>query len=145
MQSRAQTDSAVATRRIEMSHERLIIPSVNLASAAPMSAPNAGARRLHKAFWVTVAAITAVIGGTAHVQNVESGIGAVCIGATALLPTWLWITGRVKGLPLFPVFSTTYVYAFAFPLLYEQLRTHGNLPSRRKGSASTERIPGETA
>jgi len=102
-----------------MSHERLIIPSANLASAAPMSAPNAGARKLHKAFWVTVAAITAVIGGTAHVQNVESGIGAVCIGAAALLPTWLWITGRVKGLPLFPVFSTTYVYAFAFPLLYE--------------------------
>lgn len=82
-------------------------------------AGRASPRGLRTGFWAVIAVLTVAVAGTAHIQNLESGIGAACISAAALLPSLLWLNGRVKGLPLFPVFAATYIYAFALPLLYE--------------------------
>ena len=46
-------------------------------------------------------------------------VGAGCIAAAALLPAWLWMSGRVLGLPLFPVYAATFIGTYALPLLYE--------------------------
>ena len=56
---------------------------------------------------------------TAHPQNVESAFGAAMIIAAGCLPSAIWTLKRLGGLPVFPVFATTHIWAFGLPLLYE--------------------------
>jgi hypothetical protein len=45
---------------------------------------------------------------------------AVLITIFALLPTYLWCSGKALGLPVFPLFALTYIWSFALPLLVDQ-------------------------
>jgi hypothetical protein len=74
---------------------------------------------LKRAFWIGTTLMALVVAVTARPQYVESALGAVAIMVAALLPMALWIHGKVKGIPLFPVFTITHLWAFGFPLLYE--------------------------
>lgn len=74
---------------------------------------------LRKGFWIATAVLSLGIVITARPPNVESAIGALFICIVAMVPTWLWITKVVGGLPLFPLYAGTHIYAFALPLLYE--------------------------
>lgn len=44
-------------------------------------------------------------------------LAATVVGLLAVLPTWLWCSQRVCGLPLFPLLALTYLPTFALPLL----------------------------
>ncbi len=46
-------------------------------------------------------------------------VGAVLITICALVPAWMWVTGRAKGLPIYPAYSATFLWAFALPLVTE--------------------------
>jgi len=74
---------------------------------------------LNRIFWFAVILLVGVVVITARPQYPESSLGAVMVGAAALLPVWLWMAGRVIGLPLFPVYAATHVGTYALPLLYE--------------------------
>ena len=39
--------------------------------------------------------------------------------AAGCLPSAIWTLKRLGGLPVFPVFALTYIWAFGVPLLYE--------------------------
>lgn len=42
---------------------------------------------------------------------------ALLLTGAALLPSYLWCSGRAIGLPIFPVFALTHIWTFALPLL----------------------------
>ena len=68
---------------------------------------------------VIPADLVILVVATAHPQYSESTLGACMITAAALLPVWLWMTGKAFGFPLFPLFSATHIPTHALPLLYE--------------------------
>ncbi len=42
---------------------------------------------------------------------------AFAISAVAMLPGYLWCTGRARGVPVLPLFAASHIWAFAFPLV----------------------------
>ena len=53
-------------------------------------------------------------------QTIESVVSALFIIVSALLPLYYWATGRARGMPLFPIYSLTFIWTFALPLLGNQ-------------------------
>lgn len=43
-------------------------------------------------------------------------VSAMIVAVAALLPAYLWCSGRVPGVPLFPLFALTYLWTYAYPL-----------------------------
>ena len=92
-----------------------------IASRTVVPLPLAQGKRLalFRAFWAGIALLALVVAVTAHPQYIESVIGAVLISVAALVPAWLWVLRKVRGLPLFPVYAITHIWTYALPLLYE--------------------------
>jgi hypothetical protein len=74
---------------------------------------------LARPFWLGLGVLIVGILATAHPQNVESAIGAAMIITAGCLPSAIWTLKRLGGLPVFPIFALTYIWAFGLPLLYE--------------------------
>jgi hypothetical protein len=74
---------------------------------------------LAKPFWLGMVALAVFLIWTAHPQYAESLLGGIMIIAAGFLPSAIWAVKRLGGLPVFPVFAMTHVYAFGIPLLYE--------------------------
>jgi len=74
--------------------------------------------RLLGTFWIIVGTLGAwCLAGL--VFRPESFAGAaLLIAGSALLPAYLWCTGRVQGLPVFPLFSSAFLMTHVFPLLH---------------------------
>jgi hypothetical protein len=53
-------------------------------------------------------------------ESLLDNIGAVLITIGALLPTYLWASGRAKGIPVFPILMLQYVWAYALPIITNQ-------------------------
>jgi hypothetical protein len=49
-------------------------------------------------------------------------LGAVLITVGALLPAYLWCSGRAKGIPIFPILTLQYIWAYAFPIITNHYR-----------------------
>ena len=50
-------------------------------------------------------------------QTLGGIIGALLIINAAMLPSYLWVVGRVRGLPLFPGYALTFTWSFGLPLV----------------------------
>src|SRR5207245_4125394 len=74
---------------------------------------------LGRVFWIGAFLLVILVVATAHPQYSESTLGACMITVVALLPVWLWMTGKAFGFPLFPLFAATHIPTHALPLLYE--------------------------
>ena len=81
--------------------------------------PGLIAAPLARPFWLGLAVLITTVLVTAHPQNVESALGGAMVIAAGCLPSAIWILKRLRGLPLFPVFAMTHIWAFGLPLLYE--------------------------
>jgi hypothetical protein len=66
-----------------------------------------------------VAVFVAVTICTAHPQNFESALGGTLVIVAGCLPCAIWTLKQLGGLPVFPVFALTHIWAFGVPLLYE--------------------------
>lgn len=80
----------------------------------------AGDLRLPK-FWFWSAAAILLISSILVIQSdsVETVAGAYLIAAAALLPAYLWLSGKAKGLPIFPIFALTHLWSYAIPLVID--------------------------
>ena len=47
----------------------------------------------------------------------ETSIAALLIGVACMYPIYLWCANKVRGMPVFPFFSLTYLWTFCLPLL----------------------------
>lgn len=77
-----------------------------------------GGRQRNLAVALRVAAV-ALVGGMALFSDLPSGPlwSGLAICLCALLPAYLWSMGCAPGLPIFPVFAATHVWAFGLPVL----------------------------
>lgn len=76
-------------------------------------------RVLRRLFWTLAAGLTIAVACKSPGQTPESVIGALLIIAAALTPAYLWATGKVRGLPIYPAYALTSVWTFALPLVSE--------------------------
>ena len=75
---------------------------------------------LLRLFWACFAALIAWVACRAPSHSSECVIGAFLIILAGMLPSYLWIRGKVRGLPLFPACALTYIWSFALPLVSDQ-------------------------
>ncbi|MBF2097689.1 MAG: hypothetical protein IGQ88_04850 [Gloeomargaritaceae cyanobacterium C42_A2020_066] len=84
-------------------------------------------RRLLQGFWFFVALCVAWGVLLGKPSTWAAPLGAGLIAVTALLPGYLWCSGRAIGFPLFPLFALTYLGAYGSPLLngHERVAEYG--------------------
>ena len=49
--------------------------------------------------------------------SILSRASAILITIAALIPFYLWSSGRALGMPVFPMFALTFIWTYAFPLI----------------------------
>lgn len=79
-------------------------------------------RHLLRGFWLTVTALFLVELYTVQTSSIASVLGANLIALAALLPLYLWCSGKALGMPIFPVFALTSLWTYALPLVIKQSR-----------------------
>ncbi len=69
--------------------------------------------------WLGIAVVVIFFMALIQSQTTEvlSLLGFVCITFAALLPAYMWCTGRVFGMPIFPIFAALFVSTDALPLI----------------------------
>src|SRR5215470_16905379 len=70
-------------------------------------------------FWIGSALYGILILSLGISLAVESLIGAFVISIAGLAPWYLWVRGTAKGLPIWPMFTLTALWAYALPLVTE--------------------------
>lgn len=93
--------------------------------------------KLVLSFSVLLTAFIAAVAFTARPSSIEAAVGAASIVVAAATPTWLWITRRVKGWPIMPIFAAITIPTFALPLLYEHPIVMAFAPGQQLLSALT--------
>ncbi len=84
---------------------------------APAGQPHQAA--LRRIFWLGSIWFFSLVARKANTEPPESLIGATLIIGAALLPAYLWVMGKVQGLPIFPACALTSTWTFALPLVSE--------------------------
>jgi hypothetical protein len=74
-------------------------------------------KQLLGAFWIFAIALLGYELYTPETQSIWCNIAAVITTAIALLPVYLWCSGKALGLPIFPLFALTHIYAYGLPLV----------------------------
>ena len=74
-------------------------------------------RHLLKTFWIIVTVLFLWNFYTVQTSSIGTIIGAILIAFAALLPFYLWCSGKALGLPIFPLFALTYLWTYALPLV----------------------------
>ncbi|MEB3356838.1 MAG: hypothetical protein VKK04_08935, partial [Synechococcales bacterium] len=84
-----------------------------------MSSPPPKAEKMTLLFWAGMIAL--LLANLDRLRQVppSTAIGALLIGIACMYPVFVWCDGQVKGLPVFPFFSLTYLWTFCLPLLSE--------------------------
>ena len=68
-------------------------------------------------FWGIFAGLTAAVIWQARGQTLGGTVGALLIISAAMTPSYLWVIGKVRGLPLFPGYALTFIWGFGLPLV----------------------------
>ena len=72
---------------------------------------------LLKGFWLFAAGFLGWLFWESRGQiNGETVLVTMALSLTCFLPAWLWCTGRVSGLPIFPVFGLSFLPTYVIPL-----------------------------
>ena len=74
-------------------------------------------RKLIPGFWLITALIILYEVFWSYFQSIFSFVAAILITVSALLPSYLWCSGRAIGIPIYPLFALTFVWTYAFPLI----------------------------
>lgn len=78
-------------------------------------------RQLLKAFWLIALGLFLFelfsSGTSSETSSLVSNFSAILITAAALLPSYLWCSGRAQGIPIFPFFALTFIWTYALPLV----------------------------
>lgn len=73
-------------------------------------------------FWLSVSAYAAFVvvkSLSGKILGIEDVIGSICISVASIFPIYLWCAGKAFGIPIFPMFSATYLWTCALPLVDE--------------------------
>src|SRR5688500_14572985 len=70
-------------------------------------------------FWAAVGVTSISSIYLINSDSYVSIIAAYLIAFSALLPTYLWVSGKALGIPIYPVFAITYIWTYALPLVID--------------------------
>ncbi|MGB3652978.1 MAG: hypothetical protein WBA41_17415 [Rivularia sp. (in: cyanobacteria)] len=76
-------------------------------------------RQLFKVFWFIAVLLFIFELFWTQTDSLITNFGAILITAAALLPSYLWCSGRALGMPIFPLFALTYIWTYGLPLVTE--------------------------
>ena len=82
---------------------------------------------LLKAFWAFAVSYPAYILWTTRGDlNFESFLSGSALFVACMLPGWFWVTGRIQGLPIFPLFALGFLPTYVAPLWqgHEELKNY---------------------
>lgn len=91
-------------------------PVAKVSQPVGYSVPERG-NTLIQAFWIFVAVLLIWAIFNLKTSSLDSIIGAALISFAALLPSYLWCSGKALGMPLFPLFALTYLWTYAIQLV----------------------------
>ncbi len=74
-------------------------------------------RQLLKVFWLVALGLFIYELFWAETSSLVTNFGSILITAAALLPSYLWCSGKALGMPIFPLFALTYIWTYALPLV----------------------------
>lgn len=76
-------------------------------------------QRLLRMFWIGSGLVAGigVITAAGSQSSVESTLGAFLIATMALLPFYLWCSGKAAGLPIYPIFAVCCLWTYGVPLI----------------------------
>ncbi len=98
-----------------MTHRAEVPPKPLPHALQPLPQPNQ--KQLEFAFWLGTIPLLLYELYFPKTPSLLINIGALLITIAALVPVYLWCTGKAKGMPVFPLFSIPYVWTHALPLL----------------------------
>ncbi|ARV61242.1 hypothetical protein BZZ01_23850 [Nostocales cyanobacterium HT-58-2] len=78
--------------------------------------PQQNRRQLLKTFWLMALGLFVFELFWTQTNSLVTNFGAILITAAALLPSYLWCSGRALGMPIFPFFALTFIWTHALPL-----------------------------
>src|SRR5437773_8332072 len=78
-------------------------------------------------FWVWTVVLLIVVVASATFNTFTLTAAGVVVISAAWLPVYLWCKGKAHGLPLFPLFSITFIWTHGLQLLLD-VRTFENYP-----------------
>ena len=76
-------------------------------------------RQLFKVFWLIAVLLFIFELFWTQTDSLIANFAAILITAAALLPSYLWCSGRALGMPIFPLFALTYIWTYGLPLVTE--------------------------
>jgi hypothetical protein len=79
-------------------------------------------RQLLKVFWLIALGLFIFELFWTRTDSLITNFGAILITGAALLPSYLWCSGRALGMPIFPLFALTYIWTYGLPLVTEHPR-----------------------
>ncbi len=74
---------------------------------------------LKRLFWAALIGLISMVAAKSPGQSPESILGAMLIVVSAMLPSYLWVSGKAHGLPLFPACALSSTWTYALPLVSE--------------------------
>jgi hypothetical protein len=95
------------TQSIDPNYERLILPAIERKQQ----------RNLLGAFWIFSLGLLIYELFLPETQSLISNLAAILITIPALIPSYIWCSGRTVGMPIFPFFALTFISTYAFPLI----------------------------
>ncbi len=75
--------------------------------------------RLQRAFWLVGSGFLILLCVKGYGQAPSVVLGALFIALAAFLPCYLWVFGKVRGLPIFPLYALTATWIYSLPLVSE--------------------------
>ncbi len=92
------------------------LPSAVLSNAgATQTLPEQ--KKLRQAFWWLLGGFLALVAWRGFGLPFQRSMGAMLIILAALLPSFLWVSRKVVGIPIFPLYTVTFTWIYALPLV----------------------------
>lgn len=76
-------------------------------------------RQLLKVFWLIALSLLVYEIFWTRTDSLLTNVSAALITVAALLPGYLWCAGKAYGMPIFPLFTFTFIWTYALPLVTE--------------------------
>lgn len=74
-------------------------------------------RQLLRLFWIVAISLFIYEFFWAETNSLIATFGTLLITTAALLPSYLWCSGRALGMPIFPIFALPFIWTHALPLI----------------------------
>ena len=88
-------------------------------------------KQLVTACWLLTIGLLVYEFGFTSTDNLSLNLIAGLITIFALLPSHFWCAGRAQGMPIFPLFSLTFIWTYALPLVTPNLNVEAYAVSDR--------------